>query len=115
MKQVGDGFFENEVQKYVSDTELRTIAGHSSGSFFVPQVGTIMRCGCRISECIFVRYEIDNPSFASCDEAVSVRGRSSVGRAPQWHCGGRQFEPDRLHQVAFFVLMCRSGGIGRHA
>ena len=25
-------------------------------------------------------------------------GRSSVGRAPQWHCGGRRFEPDRLHQ-----------------
>ena len=45
-----------------------------------------------------MRYEIDNPSFAPCDEAVSVRGRSSVGRAPQWHCGGRQFESDRLHQ-----------------
>ena len=24
-------------------------------------------------------------------------GRSSVGRAPQWHCGGRRFDPDRLH------------------
>ena len=28
------------------------------------------------------------------------RGRSSVGRAPQWHCGGRRFEPDRLHHFA---------------
>ena len=24
-------------------------------------------------------------------------GRSSVGRAPAWHAGGRRFEPDRLH------------------
>lgn len=24
-------------------------------------------------------------------------GCSSVGRAPQWHCGGRRFEPDHLH------------------
>ena len=28
-----------------------------------------------------------------------MRGRSSVGRAPQWHCGGRRFEPDRLHHL----------------
>src|SRR5207302_5284258 len=25
-------------------------------------------------------------------------GRSSVGRAPQWHCGGQGFESPRLHQ-----------------
>jgi hypothetical protein len=25
------------------------------------------------------------------------RGLSSVGRAPQWHCGGQGFEPPRLH------------------
>ena len=24
-------------------------------------------------------------------------GRSSVGRAPAWHAGGRRFKPDRLH------------------
>ena len=30
--------------------------------------------------------------------AHSGWGRSSVGRAPQWHCGGRRFEPCRLHQ-----------------
>src|SRR2546429_6166108 len=24
-------------------------------------------------------------------------GRSSVGRAPQWHCGGQGFESPRLH------------------
>ncbi len=29
----------------------------------------------------------------------SIWGRSSVGRAPQWHCGGRRFDPDRLHQI----------------
>ncbi len=38
-------------------------------------------------------------------------GRSSVGRAPQWHCGGQGFDPPRLHHFtkrpvarpAFFV------------
>src|SRR5438105_8970617 len=25
-------------------------------------------------------------------------GRSSVGRAPEWHSGGQGFEPPRLHQ-----------------
>jgi hypothetical protein len=25
-------------------------------------------------------------------------GRSSVGRAPEWHSGGRRFDPVRLHQ-----------------
>lgn len=29
---------------------------------------------------------------------LSLRGRSSVGRAPQWHCGGREFEPHRLQK-----------------
>src|SRR5256885_7376086 len=27
-----------------------------------------------------------------------VWGRSSVGRAPEWHSGGQGFEPPRLHQ-----------------
>ena len=29
--------------------------------------------------------------------------RSSVGRAPQWHCGGRQFDPDRVHHFSFRI------------
>jgi hypothetical protein len=29
----------------------------------------------------------------------SLWGRSSVGRAPEWHSGGRRFDPDRLHQT----------------
>src|SRR5262249_32784383 len=28
----------------------------------------------------------------------STWGRSSVGRAPEWHSGGQGFEPPRLHQ-----------------
>lgn len=35
--------------------------------------------------------------FASVFE-ILFWGCSSVGRAPQWHCGGRRFEPDHLHQ-----------------
>lgn len=27
------------------------------------------------------------------------RGRSSIGRAPQWHCGGQGFDSPRLHQA----------------
>ena len=27
-----------------------------------------------------------------------MRGRSSAGRAPDLHSGGRRFDPDRLHQ-----------------
>ncbi|EDY81655.1 hypothetical protein VDG1235_1273 [Verrucomicrobiia bacterium DG1235] len=28
-------------------------------------------------------------------------GRSSVGRAPAWHAGGRRFDPGRLHHFKF--------------
>src|SRR6185503_1077721 len=28
---------------------------------------------------------------------LNFGGRSSVGRAPQWHCGGQGFDPPRLH------------------
>ena len=31
-------------------------------------------------------------------------GRSSVGRAPQWHCGGQGFESPRLHHVQHQAL-----------
>ena len=37
------------------------------------------------------------------------RGRSSVGRAPQWHCGGREFETHRLQvfsHTAFIFFVC---------
>ena len=30
--------------------------------------------------------------------AYDIWGRSSVGRAPEWHSGGQGFEPPRLHQ-----------------
>src|ERR1700690_2690807 len=35
-------------------------------------------------------------SYLECSD--SGWGRSSVGRAPQWHCGGQGFESPRLHQ-----------------
>ena len=42
-----------------------------------------------------------------------VWGCSSSGRAPQWHCGGKGFDPPQLHQKEiggktanlFFVVM----------
>ena len=34
-------------------------------------------------------------------------GRSSIGRAPQWHCGGRRFDSVRLHQVFKKALILR--------
>ena len=45
-------------------------------------------------------------------------GRSSVGRAPQWHCGGQGFESPRLHQPqgrrnSSLVRWRPSGGISR--
>ena len=32
-----------------------------------------------------------------------VGGCSSVGRAPQWHCGGHRFDPGQLHHFYFFM------------
>ncbi len=34
-------------------------------------------------------------------QSASLWGRSSIGRAPEWHSGGRRFDPDRLHQASF--------------
>jgi hypothetical protein len=31
------------------------------------------------------------------------RGRSSAGRAPEWHSGGQGFDPPRLHQIDPYV------------
>ena len=42
-----------------------------------------------------------------------VWGRSSVGRAPQWHCGGQGFESPRLHhsqaQESSVISACGQG------
>src|SRR2546423_8779061 len=49
------------------------------------------------------------------------RGLSSVGRAPQWHCGGQGFESPRLHGFRNEILerlgMRTDGstGVARHA
>src|SRR5947207_5446022 len=41
-------------------------------------------------------------NFAALGALVSVLpaawGCSSIGRAPEWHSGGRRFDPDQLHQ-----------------
>ena len=34
---------------------------------------------------------------------LKYRGRSSVGRAPESHSGGREFEPHRLHKKAGII------------
>ena len=31
-------------------------------------------------------------------------GRSSAGRAPALHAGGREFDPPRLHQLGFGLI-----------
>src|SRR5687768_12363422 len=40
--------------------------------------------------------------------AISVgelyRGRSSAGRASQWHCEGQGFDPPRLHHPSFEMV-----------
>ena len=116
MKQVGDGFFENEVQKYVSGTELRTIAGHSSGSLFVPQVGTIMRCGCRISECVLCVMRL-TILLSLCAMKLSRCG--VVAQLVEHHNGIVGVVSSNLigstRGQCSFVSMCRSGEIGRHA
>src|SRR5262249_1392316 len=38
------------------------------------------------------------PSGAKAYITATARGRSSVGRAPQSHCGGQGFKSPRLHQ-----------------
>ena len=40
----------------------------------------------------------------SLDFALFGWGRSSVGRAPQWHCGGQGFESPRLHHPRLRAL-----------
>jgi|APCry1669191515_1035360.scaffolds.fasta_scaffold00010_11 hypothetical protein len=34
-----------------------------------------------------------------------VGGCSSVGRAPQWHCGGHRFDPGQLHHHRFYFFL----------
>ena len=38
--------------------------------------------------------------FLKCAPLSGQWGRSSVGRAPQWHCGGQEFESPRLHHFS---------------
>jgi len=40
------------------------------------------------------------------------RGRSSVGRALQWHCRGQGFDSPRLHRSKFGTMGCRRLGAG---
>ena len=39
-------------------------------------------------------------NFLKCAPLSGQWGRSSVGRAPQWHCGGQEFESPRLHHFS---------------
>ena len=36
-------------------------------------------------------------------QTTPIWGCSSVGRAPDLHSGGRQFDPDQLHQINAFT------------
>ena len=40
-----------------------------------------------------------DPVGSKNDNTAFSRGRSSVGRALQWHCRGRRFDPVRLHHT----------------
>src|SRR5882762_3979222 len=42
-------------------------------------------------------FGFDNVGCGKLHFSGSGRGRSSVGRAPEWHSGGQGFEPPRLH------------------
>ncbi len=48
-------------------------------------------------------------AFLKCARFYGLWGRSSVGRAPQWHCGGRRFEPCRLHHFKRSVQAVKQG------
>ena len=52
------------------------------------------------------------------DYVLSGWGRSSVGRAPEWHSGGQGFEPPRLHHPETCMRTCgdvvRNGEIHRN-
>ncbi len=45
------------------------------------------------------RRSVDSPArIRLAEKSASAWGCSSVGRAPEWHSGGRRFDPDQLHQ-----------------
>ena len=51
-----------------------------------------------IRECSSVEEHRPYKTKAMCSSHITlIRGRSSFGRAPVLHAGGRQFEPVRLH------------------
>ena len=45
------------------------------------------------------------PSLIDRAIARHTRARSSAGRAPAWHAGGRRFDPDRVHHLFKKSLM----------
>ena len=49
--------------------------------------------------CLSIEFLFDTPGLAGYQNGLVLVGwgRSSVGRAPQWHCGGQGFESPRLH------------------
>jgi hypothetical protein len=50
-----------------------------------------------------------SPARGEGSERLAGRGRSSVGRAPQSHCGGQGFESPRLHQDPGFKTQIFKG------
>ena len=47
---------------------------------------------------LLIKSYIENKNSIKFSKIIKDnRGRSSVGRALEWHSRGRQFDPDRLH------------------
>ena len=84
-----------EASKYfrIGENKLRRLAEEN------PSAGWVILNGNRIQikRQKFEKIIDEMKKFASVFE-ILFWGCSSVGRAPQWHCGGRRFEPDHLHQ-----------------
>src|SRR3982751_7064244 len=55
---------------------------------------TQSKCEQVMPEAIIVRFPAGDTSL----KAARTWGRSSAGRASQWHCEGQGFDPPRLHQ-----------------
>src|SRR5438132_5405695 len=57
-----------------------------------------------------------NPKSKTYNLKFFRRGRSSVGRAPQWHCGGQGFESPRLQSTLAAVaesVDCRAVALAK--
>src|SRR6188508_216808 len=55
---------------------------------------------------------VDAPTPPPYPFGFSVWGHSSAGRALQWHCRGRRFDPDWLHQDPAVPASPSSRGLG---